>query len=134
MCVKCDAFATAQSVFIGALGGLPLVDQTVNQEESRPYVVGPSVEVRLPGGFAIEADALYRLLGNTVNFQVEISAGSTIVGPVIPANTNRSRVNGWEFPFTGKYYLRRDSKRRPFAGTGGRCASAISISPSTKPS
>ncbi len=36
--------------------------------ESRPYAIGPTVEVRLPAGFAIEASALYRRLGQTTAF------------------------------------------------------------------
>jgi hypothetical protein len=33
------------------------------KDESRPYTIGPSVEFRLPVGFAVEIDALYRRLG-----------------------------------------------------------------------
>ena len=116
----------AQPVSIGALGGVPLVDQTqpdsgpTSHDESRPYIVGPSVEVRLPAGFALEADALYQRLGNTFSYQLlnTIGPGSTLVGAGTTAFTNRLRGNLWEFPLLGKYYFRRDSAWQPFFGTG----------------
>ena len=58
--------AMAQPFSIGVKGGIPLNDGTVGgKDESRPYVIGPSAEVRLPAGFAIEVDALYRRLSLT---------------------------------------------------------------------
>src|SRR5579871_351964 len=115
----------AQPVSVGVLGGIPFIDQTnAGQDESRPYVVGPSVEVRLPGGFALEADALYQRLGTTVSYQflagATISTGPTIISafPTI-ALSNRLRANMWEFPVLGKYYFRRRSSVwQPFVGTG----------------
>ncbi len=125
------AIAVAQPVSVGVLGGVPLIDQTQNSgnslyhDESRPYIIGPSFEVRLPAGFAIEADALYQRIGNTFSYQIQtlstiIPAGPTIVpvGPTTVGLTNRTRANLWEFPVLGKYYFRRDSAWQPFIGTG----------------
>ena len=123
--------AVAQPVSVGVLGGVPLVDQTqtysnpLDHDESRPYIIGPSVEVRLPAGFAIEADGLYQRVGSTFGFQLQNSAtfistgsGITPVNLLTTASTNRARANLWEFPLLGKYYFRRDSTWQPFVGTG----------------
>ena len=110
------ACAIAQPVSIGAIGGVPLIDQTQNHDESRPYIIGPSVEVRLPAGFALEADALYQRLGSTLSYQL---LGDVIpVGPTTTGFTNRLRADMWEFPLLGKYYFRRNSAWQPFVGTG----------------
>ena len=115
--------AAAQPVSVGVLGGVPLVDQTrtysspLDQDESRPYIVGPSVEIRLPAGFAIEADGLYQRIGSTFQNSIAfLPAGAT--SAEITTSTNRARANVWEFPLLGKYYFRRDSAWRPFVGTG----------------
>ena len=108
---------SAQPISIGVLGGVPLVDQTTGNDESRPYIVGPSIEVRLPAGFALEADALYQRIGNTSSFGLIESFLGTGVAAVTGATT-RTRANEWEFPVLGKYYFRRDSKWQPFVGTG----------------
>ena len=108
---------SAQPVSLGVLGGIPLVDQTNGNDESRPYIVGPSVEVRLPAGFAIEADALYQRVGNTSSFAlIESFIGSGVA--ITTGETTRTRANEWEFPVLGKYYFRRNSALQPFVGTG----------------
>ena len=54
----------AQTVSAGVLGGVPFLDPTnTSSDESPRYQIGPSVELTLPAGFAIEADALYRRIG-----------------------------------------------------------------------
>jgi hypothetical protein len=104
-------FASAQLFSVGALGGVPVSD-TKGNDESRPYVVGGSAELRLPAGFALEADALYRRLGNSSSFFLSSSPGTS--GYYL----NRERGNSWEFPLLGKYYFRRTSAWQPFVGTG----------------
>jgi len=103
--------ASGQVVSVGALGGVPVTDTTGYSDQSRPYIVGGSVEVQLPAGFALEADALYRRVGNTAFFGIE----SGIVSAV---STDHQRGNSWEFPLLGKYYFRRTSAWQPFVGTG----------------
>ncbi len=109
-----------QPVAFGVVGGVPLVDQTITgstiHDESRPYIIGPSLEVRLPAGFAIEADAVYQRLGTTLSYQLLPSV--TPLGASATALTNRLRANMWEFPILGKYYFRRSSSWQPFIGTG----------------
>ncbi len=62
--------ASAQLVSIGVKGGVSLTEHTTaNQDESCPYIVGPSIEFRLPAGFAIEAAALYERLGTSASFR-----------------------------------------------------------------
>jgi hypothetical protein len=110
--------ASAQLVSIGAKAGIPFVDQNQGGEESRRYIVGPSVEVRLPAGFAIEVDALYRRIGNSHSF----SFPDNVTPPALPWPTfyiDRERGNYWEFPVLGKYYFRpRTTAWQPFFGTG----------------
>ncbi len=118
-------FAVAQPISVGVLGGVPLIDQTQSSgndhDESRPYIVGPYVEARLPAGFALEADGLYQRIGSTFGFQLQDSSAVIPVGTMttaVTASTNRARANLWEFPVLGKYYFRRDSAWQPFFGTG----------------
>jgi len=104
--------ASAQIVSIGALGGVPITDTTGRTDQSRPYIVGGSVEIHFVAGLAVEADALYRRVGNTSYFGY--SAGPNVFG----LSVDRRRGNSWEFPLLGKYYFRRASAWQPFLGTG----------------
>ena len=107
----------AQLVSFGVTGGVPLLDRTTNSsDESRPYIVGPSIEVRLPAGFAIEAAALYQRIGNNHTFQLIIPPGTA--GPGLTFFNDRLRGNSWQFPLIGKYYFRSRASWQPFIGTG----------------
>ena len=106
------AAAPAQTVSFGVKGGIPLIAPNTWNDESRPYIIGPSVEVRLPAGFAIEADALYRRIGNSFAY-------SFITGTATGSYTSRVRGNSWEFPLLAKYYFHfKQSGWQPFVGTG----------------
>ncbi len=59
---------------------------------SKRYVVGPAVEIGLPFGLAVEADALYRRAG----FQTSASNGDYNIFAVEHANL-------WEIPILLKY-------------------------------
>lgn len=110
-------FASAQAVSVGVKGGVPLLDGTTFHDESRPYIVGPMIEVRLPADFAIEVDALYRRIGSSYGFSGNIVTGTglTLIAPY----SGRQRGNAWEFPFLGKYYFHQEVKGgRVFVGTG----------------
>jgi Outer membrane protein beta-barrel domain len=110
--------ALAQSFSFGVTGGVPLNYPAPSPccsiqnytDESRPYTIGPSVEFRLPAGFAIEIDALYRRLGLR-------DAGLTVFTSY-DAFTTRWRGNVWEFPLLGKYYFRKHERWQPFLGAG----------------
>ena len=89
-----------QPLTIGVKGGVRLTgdpqiyDPIFDRSNSKPYLVGPMIEVRLPLHFAFEADALYSRLGNT---------------SYIPLIANESDIrtiaNSWEFPLLVKYRL-----------------------------
>ena len=107
--------ASAQTVSIGVIGGVSLLDR---HDESRRYIVGPSIEFRLPAGFAVEVDALYQRLGDSARF-FNIPPGVNLLGVSAENLTNiRQRANSWEFPVLGKYYFRRASSWQPFLGAG----------------
>ncbi|MBI2680789.1 MAG: outer membrane beta-barrel protein [Candidatus Solibacter usitatus] len=114
--------ASAQVVSLGVKGGIRFTDASGGQDESRPYIVGPSIEFRLPAHFAIEIDALYQRLGNTAQyhfFSGITSPGNNGPFPYPVAAIYRVRANSWEFPVLGKYYLRpRTAAWQPFIGTG----------------
>ncbi len=102
----------AQPVTFGGKIGVPFTDPMGPYGESRPVTFGPSVEVRLPAGFAIEASALYRRIGRTVAYNA--------FPPDFPTSLiNRIRGNSWEWPLIGKYYFRERRERwQPYLGTG----------------
>jgi hypothetical protein len=111
--------AWAQLVSAGALGGVRLTDGLSYNDESRPYVVGGSVEFHLPARFAIEADALYQRIGATFSVDASVPSGvnTSLLSPFFLIT--RERGNDWEFPLYVKYYFRpRTAAWQPFIGTG----------------
>jgi hypothetical protein len=103
--------APAQLVSVGALGGVRLTDGFSYDDESRRYVVGGSVEIRLPARFAIEADALYQRVGETSSFSGSLPSPYFFI--------TRERGNSWQFPMYVKYYFRPQTAAwQPFMGTG----------------
>ena len=98
--LSASAFAQLP-ISVGVKAGVPLTDafsttQTnsanVGYSDSKNYIVGPMVELRLPFGLGAEADALYRPL----NLTTAVSTN----GVVATSNTNYST---WEFPILAKY-------------------------------
>src|SRR5712692_10249792 len=97
------AAAVAQPIGFGIKGGLPMND-FLNAAKSQNfrfdsttnrYIVGPSVELRLPHGLGIELDVLYRHFGYS-----SIGSLGAIANTVTDARTSAS---AWEFPLVGKY-------------------------------
>lgn len=84
---------------LGVKGGYPFTDVMTTQSvaglptpslsTSSNYIVGPAAELRLPLGFAVEVDGLYR----SAEFQ------SALAG--IPVST--VRANSWEVPYLAKW-------------------------------
>ncbi len=78
----------------GVKGGFPVTDLLTSDTE-KPfaggdnYIVGPVAEVRLPFGFAFEADGLYRSSGYHVT-----TAGGQLVG---------ASSSSWEMPYLAKF-------------------------------
>ena len=93
--------ASAQLISGGIRGGLPLTDfyQAVSSSgaslssTSTRFILGPTIELHLPAGFGLEADALYR------HFDYRASVN------LIDSLVNLGASNGWEFPLLLKYRL-----------------------------
>jgi hypothetical protein len=106
----------AQPIGLGIKGGVPLTDlfdsgdNTVDTDTKR-YVVGPMLELRLPAGLAIEVDALY----SRANFSSVFGAAGSILTAPFDANS-------WEFPILlKKKFGGADAiaaSARPFVGAG----------------
>ena len=106
--------AIAQAVEFGVVGGVPLTPVTprYTHNDSRPYLIGPSIEFRLPASFAIEVDGIYRRIGSNRSGQFNSDTGLT-------SYSYRTTGNSWEVPVLGKYYFQpRHSLFRPFIASG----------------
>jgi opacity protein-like surface antigen len=98
------AALVAQPIGFGLKGGLPLNDflktaRTNNigfDTTTNRYIVGPSLELRLPHGLGIELDVLYRHFGYSSFFQV-----------IANSSNAQTSTSAWEFPLVGKYKLRK---------------------------
>src|SRR5260370_37674480 len=88
-------------ISFGVKGGVPLTDAFSGG--SKNYVIGPMVELKLPVGFAIEADALYRPLNLAV---ISIFAATF------------NDVGSVEFPILAKYHFLRAPIVKPYAEAG----------------
>lgn len=87
--------AFCQSLGVGIKAGMPLTDAVSGSLEvesiRKNLVIGPMIEVRLPFGLAVEANALYRRIG--------YDSSRTELGTT---TTSRIRANAWELPIMGK--------------------------------
>ena len=114
---------------VGVKGGIRTTGSFAGDltDESKRYVVGPWIDLRLPVHFSVEADAFYQRLGYSAGY----------LSPVQDTWT-RERVNAWEFPVLAKFHLP-ERRLRPFVGVGvaprimnGRDASSgFAINPNT---
>jgi len=106
--------AFSQPVSFGVKGGIPLTNfvsavsnGTFDWSSSTPrYIIGPTVELRLPGGFGVEFDALYRRLHYN---------GSGFIGNAF--STSNTTGNLWEFPLLLKYRFPTEGVR-PYVDAG----------------
>ncbi|HEX4594948.1 MAG TPA: outer membrane beta-barrel protein [Bryobacteraceae bacterium] len=119
-CTLTTAFAAERIFSFGIKGGVPLTDafsdhtitgiDTVTRtfSDSKNYVIGPMVELNLPFGFSVEADALYRPLNLTTDVTV------------VPQPFRRSvtDINAWEFPILGKYHFLHTPIVKPYVEAG----------------
>src|SRR5579864_355793 len=110
----------AQHLTIGVKSGIPFTDAFADHSvmgvdtfvhsfsQSKNYVIGPIIELGLPLGFAVEADAFYRPLNLTVD------------STVLPQPTSRSvtDITSWEFPILGKYYFFHTPGLHPYVEAG----------------
>lgn len=124
-CLFAGALSAETGISIGVKGGVPLTDAFADRtynfvfatvpspfgpprslsqttrvfSGSRSFVLGPTLELQLPFGLAVEADALYR----PINFSFQSTTfllPLTESTPVLPARADR-----WEFPLLVKYRL-----------------------------
>jgi hypothetical protein len=68
---------------------------------SKDYLVGPFIELRLPFGLGVEADALYRYVHLSSALETTVSAGSNLTPSTLSTLGENSHV--WEFPILAKY-------------------------------
>jgi hypothetical protein len=95
--------AFSQPLMFGVEGGVPLTD-LLNARQfpsiegatstTNPYILGPTVELRLPANFSVEFDALFRHF----RYQTTVS----LIGAFEQINATS---NSWEFPLLLKYKL-----------------------------
>jgi opacity protein-like surface antigen len=94
--------AFSQPFSFGLKGGMPMTDFlnaassqnfTASTTTNR-YIVGPTAELRLPFGFGVEVDALYR------HFSYGTSGGISITTTLTTSDTTGG---AWEFPILAKY-------------------------------
>jgi hypothetical protein len=114
----CLGRASAQLVSVGVKGGVSITEPGRYNDESRRYIVGPSVEFRLPFRFAAEIDALYTRTGDSFRYLYFYPDPAGMAGTTTDIRV-RTRGNSWEFPVLGKYYFTsRQHAIQPFVGTG----------------
>jgi opacity protein-like surface antigen len=111
--------AFAQPIGLGLKLGLPLTDAfktssnptTSYSSDTKRYIIGPQIELRLPKGISIELDALYT--------QLNFSSARSVAGSVVNAATD---ADAWEFPLLLKYKFGGANaiagSVRPFVTTG----------------
>lgn len=112
LCLIATSAAFAQVSF-GLRGGVPFTDfyhvvsdpSATFESGSTRFILGPTIEVHLPAGFGIEADALYR------HFSYRAS------GNVVDTLVNSKANSAWEFPLLVKYRVP-SPVVRPFLDAG----------------
>lgn len=124
-----SASCSAQRLAVGIKAGARLTDdvEAAAAPESKRYVVGPMVELKLLKGLAVEFDALYNRFGYR-------TANSDILGG---GYVERVRGNTWEFPILAKYHFKLPylllgySPRRTAVQARGNGVSVSIIGPSS---
>lgn len=106
----------ARSLSFGLKGGIPTEDAVRCGAfksyrytcESKPYTLGPVVEIRLRSRLSVETGALYRRIGYTREG-----------GDLFPGMTERvkTRANSWQFPVAAKYWFP-STRISPYLGCG----------------
>ena len=98
----------------GVKGGVPMTDMidSVSSGDlslasvTKRYTIGPTAEIRLPFGFGVEADFLYKR--TSIELVQDQSGGPT---------TAQKSATSLEFPLLGKYRLPGDEVR-PYVAAG----------------
>jgi hypothetical protein len=99
-------------VGFGIKGGLGMTDafspggdppNIFSQSATKDYIVGPTLQLRLPLGLSLEADALYRPASLEIQSVVVTNPTTNPVLSTTPFE--KQRVNTFEFPLLVKYRL-----------------------------
>ena len=118
----------AQTVSLAVVAGIPVTEafDTANFDSgpagflrtqinytsrAKRYTVGPTVEVSLPLGLALEFDALYQRLDYNFNSAVRNPFGTF-------HQEQHNIVSRWELPLLLKYRVRRFGSRTPYVSAG----------------
>lgn len=103
LCVA--ATCVAQPVTVGVRTGVRINDEITGgaSSESKRYLVGPMVEVRLPHRFAVEVDALYSRFGYSTQVTTSLLRDPLTKQLLTNVFTERVRANSWEFPLLAQY-------------------------------
>jgi opacity protein-like surface antigen len=112
------AVAVAQPFGFGVKVGVPMndfLDAARNQNfafdtSTNRYIIGPSIELRLPFGFGIGFDALYRHF----SYNAFGNPGGTTSG-IISARTSSG---AWEFPLVARYRFKGAPLLHPYVEAG----------------
>jgi len=119
-CSLSTAFAAEHLFSFGLKGGVPLTDAfsdhtaigvdtiTHTFSDSKELIIGPMVDLSLPLGFAVEADALYRPLNLAIN---------SALAPNLLTHSSMN-IDSWEFPILGKYHFLRTLIVKPYVEAG----------------
>ena len=101
--------AWAQPFFFGVEVGTPVTDffsgsgtaQFPYSSITNRYLIGPTAELRLPLGFAVEFEALYR------HYSYYSPGFRVLEPPIIQLQDGLEQATGgaWEFPLLAKYHL-----------------------------
>jgi len=107
----------------GVKGGVPFTDVltatgTINPsntfiKRSDDYLIGPVAELRLPFGFALEVDGIYR--GSQYQVTTNSIPSGSQVGMV---NTTNINAQAWEIPYLAKFRFP-IPLLKPFISAGG---------------
>jgi Outer membrane protein beta-barrel domain len=119
-CSLTTAFAAEHIFSVGIKGGVPLTDVLSNRtftsvdvvthtfSDSKNYAIGPMVELNLPFGFSVEADALYR--------PISLTTETTVVPR--PLTRISDTIHSAEFPILGKYRFLHTPIVKPYVEAG----------------
>jgi hypothetical protein len=110
--------AFSQPISFGVKGGLPMTDfidavssgRFTASTVTNRYIVGPTLELRLPFGLGVEADVLYR------HFSYR-STGIVGIGANAASIVTDTSTGAWEFPLLAKYRFK-GKLMRPFIDAG----------------
>ncbi len=112
---------SAQGISLGVKAGSVLKDSSLNESifsavESGRWSGGPTVELRLPYRFSLEADALYQSYQRTSSYPLALP--TTANGDPVPfIFSSQLHTRSWEVPILLKYHFL-NGPWRPFIGGG----------------